>query len=109
VQHATTGSLPASDSAGDSEAVTRQAQNQQHQQQQQQAFNETPQGPSPWQQAPRVLSLEGLNPLVLAGQWLPDVKLAAGAADASGQMPGEAPRRITWEEVSVYLVLLLAR
>lgn len=51
-------------------------------------------------QAPRVLSLEGLNPLVLGGQWLPDVKLAAGAVDASGQQPGDAPARITWEQVS---------
>jgi hypothetical protein len=52
-----------------------------------------------WQRAPRVLSLEGLNPLVLGGQWLPDVKLAAGAVDASGQQPGDPPTRITWEQV----------
>lgn len=52
-----------------------------------------------WQQAPRVLSLEGLNPLVLGGQWLPDVKLTAGAVDASGQQPGDPPTRITWEQV----------
>jgi hypothetical protein len=51
-------------------------------------------------QAPRVLSLEGVNPLVLGGQWLPDVKLAAGAVDASGQQPGDAPARITWEQVN---------
>lgn len=51
------------------------------------------------QPSPRVLSLEGLNPLVLGGQWLPDVKLAAGAVDASGQRPGDPPTRITWEQV----------
>jgi len=55
----------------------------------------------PWQHAPRVLSLEGLNPLVLGGQWLPDVKLAAGAVDASGQQPGDAPTRISWDQVCV--------
>lgn len=54
-----------------------------------------------WQQAPRVLGLEGLNPLVLGGQWLPDVKLAAGCIDASGQQPGDPPTRITWEQVGV--------
>lgn len=52
------------------------------------------------QNVPEVLSLEGLNPLVLGGQWLPDVKLAAGAVDASGQQPGDPPTRITWEQVS---------
>lgn len=54
------------------------------------------------QDAPRVCSLEGLNPLVLGGQWLPDVKLAAGAADASGQQPGDPPTRITWEQVCIW-------
>jgi hypothetical protein len=53
-----------------------------------------------WQQPPRVLSLEGLNPLVLGGQWLPDVKAAVGAVDASGQQPGDSPARITWQQVS---------
>lgn len=67
--------------------------------------------PAAWQQqqqqrAPRVLSLEGLNPLVLGGQWLPDVKLAAGAVDASGQQPGNPPTRITWEQVRPWLGLL---
>jgi hypothetical protein len=52
-----------------------------------------------WSKPPRVLSLEGLNPLVLGGQWLPDVKAAAGAVDASGQQPGDNPARITWQQV----------
>jgi hypothetical protein len=63
---------------------------QQQQQQQQQGV---------WKEPPRVLSLEGLNPLVLGGQWLPDVKAAAGAIDASGQRPGDNPSRITWQQV----------
>jgi hypothetical protein len=75
----------------------------QTQQQQQQGLQRVPQGLSPWQRAPRVLSLEGLNPLVLGGQWLPDVKLAAGAVDAARQSPGDAPHRITWEMVSCLL------
>jgi hypothetical protein len=54
-----------------------------------------------WHKPPRVLSLEGLNPLVLGGQWLPDVKAAAGAVDASGQQPGDHPARITWQQVSL--------
>jgi hypothetical protein len=54
-----------------------------------------------WTKPPRVLSLEGLNPLVLGGQWLPDVKAAAGAVDASGQQPGEHPARITWQQVGL--------
>jgi hypothetical protein len=54
-----------------------------------------------WTKPPRVLSLEGLNPLVLGGQWLPDVKAAAGAVDASGQQPGDSPARITWQQVGV--------
>eukprot|EP00878_Enallax_costatus_P031217 GHUV01034116.1.p1 GENE.GHUV01034116.1~~GHUV01034116.1.p1 ORF type:complete len:179 (+),score=39.64 GHUV01034116.1:113-649(+) len=58
----------------------------------------------------RVLSLEGLNTVVLGGQRrLPDVKLAAGCVDASGQKPGDAPQRITWQQVLEYApdVLLL--
>lgn len=57
--------------------------------------------PKPWDLArpARVLSLEGLNPLVLGGQWLPDVKLAAGCVDASGQKPGDGPQRITLQQV----------
>jgi Tfp pilus assembly major pilin PilA len=71
-------------------------------QQQQEEEEDSGQGSeAEWQRAPRVLSLEGLNPLVLGGQWLPDVKLAAGAVDASGQQPGDPPTRITWEQVCV--------
>eukprot|EP00854_Cymbomonas_tetramitiformis_P004958 gene4958-6043_t len=48
---------------------------------------------------PRVLSLEGLDPLAVGGGWLPDVKLRAGAADALGDLPGAAARRPKWAEV----------
>eukprot|EP00775_Hariotina_reticulata_P009247 gene9247-9413_t len=54
---------------------------------------------APGAAVPRVLSLEGLNPLVLGGQWLPDVKLAAGCLDASGQEAGAQPQRVTWNQV----------
>jgi ABC-type hemin transport system substrate-binding protein len=69
----------------------------------------TPQQQQQQQRAPRVLSLEGLNPLVLGGQWLPDVKLAAGAVDASGQRPGDPPTRITWEQVRPFEWKVLTR
>lgn len=90
--------------AGEDAAAARDPSVQQQQQQQQCAI------PDVWHQqpqwAPRVLSLEGLNPLVLGGQWLPDVKLAAGAVDASGQQPGDPPTRITWEQVRPWPGLL---
>ncbi|KAA6423422.1 MAG: periplasmic binding, partial [Trebouxia sp. A1-2] len=47
---------------------------------------------------PKVLSLEGLEPLVLGGQWLPDMKELAGGRD-EWQQPGDAPQRVTWEAV----------
>ena len=37
--------------------------------------------------------------LVASGQWLPDMRLRAGASDALGDGPGAAPRRLTWDEV----------
>ncbi|KAL3138055.1 hypothetical protein ABBQ38_005288 [Trebouxia sp. C0009 RCD-2024] len=57
---------------------------------------------------PKVLSLEGLQPLVLGGQWLPDMKELAGGRDA-WQQPGDAPERISWEAIRRYApeVLLL--
>lgn len=58
---------------------------------------------------PRVLSLEGLTPLVLGGQWLPDMKDLAGGVD-EWQQPGDSPLRITWEQVRLYApeVLILS-
>ena len=50
---------------------------------------------------PRVLSLEGINPLVVGGHWIPDLLLQAG-----GEMdrfpPGTPATRITWDEVIAY-------
>lgn len=50
---------------------------------------------------PKVLSLEGLNPLVSGGQWLPDMKARAGGKDL-WQSPGDPPIRITWQQVCDY-------
>ncbi|KAI8465089.1 MAG: hypothetical protein J3K34DRAFT_461586 [Monoraphidium minutum] len=55
----------------------------------------------PWARRPRVLLLCGLDPLVLGGQWLPDlITSVCGAADAAGQAPGDPPRRISWGDVA---------
>jgi len=48
---------------------------------------------------PRVLGLESVFPLVASGQWLPDMRQRAGGIDALGGVPGDAPRRLEWEEV----------
>ncbi|KAK9828636.1 hypothetical protein WJX72_001237 [[Myrmecia] bisecta] len=53
------------------------------------------------QRRPRVLSLEGLSPLCLGGQWLPEMKELAGGADEWLQ-PGDQPLRITWDQVRQY-------
>ena len=50
---------------------------------------------------PRVLSVEGVNPLVVGGHWIPDLLARAG-----GQLdwfpPGAPATRIAWEEVREY-------
>jgi len=47
---------------------------------------------------PKVLSLEGLSPLLAAGHWLPEMKMLAGARDEL-QEPGAAATRLRWEQV----------
>ncbi|MBX3235302.1 MAG: cobalamin-binding protein [Nitrospiraceae bacterium] len=47
---------------------------------------------------PRVVCLEWLSPLYVAGHWVPDMVTAAGGADALG-VAGEPSRRVTWAEV----------
>eukprot|EP00966_Prymnesium_polylepis_P095660 2216414-Prymnesium_polylepis.1 len=54
----------------------------------------------PQQQRPRVLGLESVYPLVASGQWLPDMRLRAGARDALGDVPGAPPRRLELAEVT---------
>mmetsp|Transcript_32892 Transcript_32892/g.79596 ORF Transcript_32892/g.79596 Transcript_32892/m.79596 type:complete len:705 (-) Transcript_32892:35-2149(-) len=49
---------------------------------------------------PRVLSLEGLSPLCTGGNWLPDMKWAAGCVDALGDVGGCSSRIISWEEIA---------
>ena len=47
---------------------------------------------------PRVLSLEGINPLVLGGHWIPDMlDLAGGRQEMLA--PGSAARRLDWSDV----------
>uniref|UniRef100_A0A061S2I4 Cobyrinic acid a,c-diamide synthase n=1 Tax=Tetraselmis sp. GSL018 TaxID=582737 RepID=A0A061S2I4_9CHLO len=47
---------------------------------------------------PRVVSLEGLVPLVLGGFWIPDIKRLAGG-DEVLQEPGDGARVIDWDEL----------
>ena len=57
---------------------------------------------------PKVLSLEGLSPLLAAGHWLPEMKALAGGRDELHE-PGAAATRLRWEQVLAYApdVLLL--
>ncbi|MDA0734212.1 MAG: ABC transporter substrate-binding protein [Chloroflexi bacterium] len=50
---------------------------------------------------PRVFSLEGINPLVIGGHWIPELlQLAGGAQDL--YPPGCPAARIQWQEVLEY-------
>ncbi|MCH9016541.1 MAG: ABC transporter substrate-binding protein [Chloroflexi bacterium] len=52
-------------------------------------------------QRPRVFSLEGINPLVVGGHWIPDMlSLAGGKQDMLAS--GCAARRLDWNEVRDY-------
>lgn len=55
----------------------------------------------PLSRRPRVFSLEGVNPLVVGGHWIPD--LLARAGGAVGRFPPGCPAaRIDWREVTDY-------
>lgn len=47
---------------------------------------------------PRVISLEGINPLVAGGHWLPEMKTLAGGRDELFT-PGCPAQRLSWETV----------
>ncbi|UPR02535.1 CobB/CobQ glutamine amidotransferase [Chloropicon primus] len=47
---------------------------------------------------PRVISFEGLSPLVLGGHWLPEMKSLAGGFDPL-QEPGALAHRVNWQRV----------
>ena len=50
---------------------------------------------------PKVFSLEGVNPLVIGGHWIPDLlSLAGGIQDL--YLPGCAAARLAWEDVRAY-------
>ena len=46
----------------------------------------------------RVASIEWLDPLYLAGHWIPEMVRLAGGSDVLGQ-PGQSSRRTTWAEL----------
>jgi cobyrinic acid a,c-diamide synthase len=48
---------------------------------------------------PSVLSLEGLAPICTGGNWLPDIKAAAGCRDALGDKGGANARILKWDEI----------
>lgn len=50
---------------------------------------------------PRVFSLEGINPIVIGGHWIPDLLERAGGARGP-YPPGSPACRIGWEEVRSY-------
>lgn len=58
---------------------------------------------------PRVLSLEGIDPLAAGGGWLPEIKVLAGGRDELFS-PGCPARRFGWETVADYApeVLVIA-
>ena len=47
---------------------------------------------------PRVISFEGISPLVLGGHWLPEMKTLAGGIDPL-QEPGSLSQRVNWQKV----------
>ncbi|MFN2315454.1 MAG: ABC transporter substrate-binding protein [Gemmatimonadales bacterium] len=66
--------------------------------------------PSPGTTRPRVVCVEWLDPLYLAGHWVPELVAAAGGEDIGGKA-GEKSRRRAWAEVvamrpDVILVML---
>ena len=50
---------------------------------------------------PRVFSLEGVNPLVVGGHWIPDLLQRAGGGQDLFP-PGSPATRLAWEEVAAY-------
>ena len=50
---------------------------------------------------PRVFSLEGINPLVIGGHWIPDL-LQRGGGQLDRLAPGCPATRLSWDEVREY-------
>ncbi|ETW08811.1 cobyrinic acid a,c-diamide synthase [Aphanomyces invadans] len=49
---------------------------------------------------PRVVGLESAFPLVVSGQWLPDMRIRAGGVEALwDSFPGCPPRRLLWDDI----------
>jgi iron complex transport system substrate-binding protein len=51
------------------------------------------------QEKPRVLALEWLDPPFAGGHWVPEMIAAAGGIDVVAR-PGDASRRLTWDEIA---------
>jgi iron complex transport system substrate-binding protein len=62
---------------------------------------------APRNRRPRVLCIEWLEPLYLAGHWVPELVEAAGGLDA-GAVPGSHSARRTWSEVAALSADLIA-
>jgi iron complex transport system substrate-binding protein len=52
-----------------------------------------------WQERPKVLALEWLDPPFVAGHWVPEMIEYAGGRDVVAA-PGDPSRRMTWEEIA---------
>jgi iron complex transport system substrate-binding protein len=50
---------------------------------------------------PRVFSLEGINPIVIGGHWIPDLLQLAGGRQEL-YPPGCGAARLTWDEIRAY-------
>ena len=50
---------------------------------------------------PKVFSLEGINPLVIGGHWIPDL-LQKGGGNQKLYPPGSPARRLEWQEIVNY-------
>ena len=50
---------------------------------------------------PKVFSLEGVDPLVAGGHWIPEMRILAGGRDEMFA-PGCPATRLAWEQVSAY-------
>ena len=50
---------------------------------------------------PKVFSLEGINPLVIGGHWIPDL-LQRGGGGQTLFSPGSPAQRVDWQEVVTY-------
>lgn len=80
------------------EAIGRSAQAKRLANQLEHRFREVSQSVSPEEPRPRVVCVEWLQPVFLAGHWVPELVAAAGGEDV-GACPGEHSRQVDWAHV----------